>query len=373
MPTNALEAARDLYDLIDREADAAGDDPVPRATVDALVEADLHAVMSPKDVGGGELSLVDAIDVFTEVARADGSAGWCLMANAATISFFGSWAADDFSQQLFAEGVPLAAGQFAPNGTAVADGDGWLVQGDYQFGSGVNHSTWIGGGVMAEPADGGDAKYLFMLMPVDEVEMRGNWDVLGLVSTASWDYAVRDVHVPDGATFEFFAPVRHRGGPVYDLGVLCLTAAGHAGFAAGVGRRVLDELQAVAMTKHRMGAATPLHESERFLHELASLESRFRSAMAWMRDTFVAAERTVADGGAADPAEINATRQSTVFLTQEVADIARQAYLLAGTTALRDGALQRCFRDIHAGSQHFFAGPSATLDFGRDLLAAAAD
>jgi hypothetical protein len=29
--------------------------------------------------GGAELPLLDALDVFAEVARADGSAGWCLM------------------------------------------------------------------------------------------------------------------------------------------------------------------------------------------------------------------------------------------------------------------------------------------------------
>jgi hypothetical protein len=64
-------------------------------------------------------------------------------------------------------------------------------------------------------------------------------------------------------------------------------------------------------------------------------------------------------------------RQATVHVTQEGADIVRQAYLLAGTTALRDGPLQRCFRDIHAGSQHFFASPASTLDYARDRMAAA--
>ena len=63
-------------------------------------------------------------------------------------------------------------------------------------------------------------------------------------------------------------------------------------------------------------------------------------------------------------------RQATVHLTQEGADIVRHVYLLAGTTALRDGPIQRCFRDIHAGSQHFFASPASTLDFARDLIVA---
>jgi alkylation response protein AidB-like acyl-CoA dehydrogenase len=294
------------------------------------------------------------------------------MANAVTIGFFGAWAGDGFVEQLFADGVPLAAGQFAPNGTAEADDGGYRITGDYQFGSGVRHSAWVGAGALTEPADGSDPQILFVLMPASEVELKGNWDVLGLQSTASWDYTVRDVRVPAEATFDFFAPVRHRGGPMFDLGVMCLTAAGHAGFALGVGRRVIDELRAVARDKHRMGATSPLRDSERFLVELGTLESRYRAAAAWVREAFTAVEAPLVDGDrggdGVDLKLVDLARQATVYATDECADVARQAYLLAGTTALRDGPLQRGFRDLHAGTQHFFAGPAATLDLGRDLL-----
>jgi alkylation response protein AidB-like acyl-CoA dehydrogenase len=366
--TTHLEAARDLFDLVDRNARAAGSDPVPQATVDALTEAGLHAVMTPKAVGGGETSVVEAIDVFAEIARADGSAGWCLMANAATIAFFGAWAPDEFAKMLFADGVPLAAGQFAPNGIATPDGDGYRVSGEYHFGSGVRHSAWVGAGTMTAPTDGSDAQMLFALMPATDVQFTGNWNVLGLQSTASWDYTVDDVWVPAGATFDFFAPVRHRGSAVYDLGVMGLTSAGHAGFALGVVRRALDELTAIARAKQRMGASAALRDSEKFLVELATLESRARSAAAWVRERFAVAEQTALDTGAADPTEVALARQATVFATQDGADVVRRAYLLAGTDALRDGPLQTCFRDMHAASQHFFAGEMSSIEAGRALL-----
>jgi alkylation response protein AidB-like acyl-CoA dehydrogenase len=366
--TTALDSARDLFATIAENADRTSPDPVPAETVAALVEADLHAISSPKEVGGTELALVDQMDVLAEVSRADGSAGWILLANTATIAFFGAWAGDDFAQDLFADGVPLAAGQFAPNGVAVPTDGGYRATGDYQFGSGINHSTWVGAGTITEEAEGIDPRFLFALMPIEDVELKGNWDVLGLQSTASYDYAVRDVFVPEQATFDFFAPVRRRGGPAFDLGVMCLTAVGHAGFALGVTRRVLDELVAIARGKHRMGAGVPLKDSDRFLHTLGVLESRYRAAEAWVRNTVEAAEAS-AVAGAPDFSAITACRQATVFLTQEGADIAREAYLLAGTSGLRDGPLQRGFRDLHAGSQHFFASDAATLDLGRELMA----
>ncbi len=346
---------------------------MPPETVHALRQAGLFGAMTPRELGGAELPLLDAIDVFAEVARADGSAGWCLMAGASAVGYFGAYGGDEFVQKMFSDGVPLVAGQFAPNGSGTPDAGGFRVSGNYQFGSGVHYAEWVGAGFLVKPPDGSDSppRYLFGIVPADAVELRGNWNVLGLGATASWDYALHDALVPDGASFLFAAPTRHRGGRVYELGVIAQTAAGHAGFAEGVTRRALDELTALSRTKVRMGSGAFLREDPRFLEALGTLESRFRSASAWMRETFRRIERTVLETGCLDPAENNAVRQSTVHITQEGAEIVRRAYLLAGTTALRDGPLQRCFRDIHAGSQHFFASPSSTLDYARDLLAAA--
>lgn len=366
MTTDLLDVARSLYHLVNANAlEAPRGAPVPHATIDALVAAGLHGIQTPAAVGGSEAPIVTCIDVFSEISRADGSAGWVLMANAATIAFFGAWAGDDFASQLFADGVPLAAGQFAPNGTAVPESSGFRVSGDYRFGSGINHSAWIGGGVLTTEAT---SRLLMVLMPRAEVEMQDGWDVLGLDATASWDYRIREVLVPEGATFDFFAPTLRRGGPSYELGVLGLTSAGHAGVAIGVVRRALDELRAIATTKERMGASAPLREKESFLIALASLDARARAAAAWVREAFGTAEQTALDTGRANPIELALARQATVHATQEGAAIVRDAYLLAGTDALRDGPLQRCFRDMHAASQHFFAGEFASLEAGRALL-----
>ena len=135
----------------------------------------------------------------------------------------------------------------------------------------------------------------------------------------------------------------------------------------------LDELTGLAKTKVRMGATSFLKDDERFLHSLGTLESRFHSACSWVRETFGAIERSAVETGRLDLTHNDAVRQSTVHVTQEAADIVRQAYLLAGTTALRDGPLQRCFRDIHAGSQHFFASPTSTLDYARRHVADSPD
>ena len=138
----------------------------------------------------------------------------------------------------------------------------------------------------------------------DAVTITGNWDVLGLRATASYDYTVDDVFVTDAASFAYaapgsIAPIHRRGGPVYDLGVLILTCVGHAGVGHGHHRRALDELRGLAPTKLRMGAPGPLGESERFLHDYARLEQRARAAARGCATSFQTAQ-DAAERGAAD-------------------------------------------------------------------------
>ena len=368
--TAQLDAARDLYAQLDANAAAiAPGETMDRASLDLLIDADLLGLMVPRAVGGTELALADIVDVYEEVARADGSTGWCYFAADCTAAYFGAYLADAGADEVFADGVPVMAGQFAPNGTASRSGNELVIDGDYQFGSGIAHASWAGAGVLTTVEEGEASEYLFACLPVEQAELLGNWDVLGLQATASYDYRLRGVHVPRARAFDFFAPIVHRGGPRYALGVLPLTAAGHAGWALGVTRRVLDEVAAIASSTTRLGAASSLATNERFLFELGALEGRFRAGRAWVREACVAAEAEATRDGAVSALTAGLLREACRHVNQEGADIARQAYLLAGTRALREGPIQRGFRDLHAGSQHFFASPAAAIELATVLLA----
>ncbi len=373
MHSEHLALAREQFASIDEESAAlAPDGAVARSTIDRLVDAGLYGLMVPAAVGGQELPLADLVDVYAEISRADASTGWVHFACDLTAAYFGAYLPDAGVEDVFKFGVPLMAGQFAPNGTAVpVDGDdAWLLDGSYQFGSGITIADWAGGGILATPAGAAAPEYLFGCFPTGSVELRGNWDVLGLRATASVDYVVHQLRVPASHTFDFFAPTVRRGGPMYRLGVLPLAAAGHAGWALGVTRRMLDELRSVASTV-RLGAASSLAESDHFLIEYAELESRYLAGVAWIRQVLTEAEAAAATGRddeAVDEVTANLVRQACVHVNRGGAAIAEQAYLLAGTRALRDGVMQRCHRDLHAGSQHYFASHAASIDFARTTL-----
>ncbi len=339
------------------------------AAIDLIDDAGLLHVSVPKAVGGAELPVLEALDVWAEIARADASIGWVSFAMDTALAYFGAYLPDEGVAELFADGLPRLAGQFAPNGMAVADGDDWIVDGSYQFGSGITLAQMAGCGFLATPPGGGDPAYRFGCTPVGDAQLQGNWDVLGLQATRSVDYVLEGVRIPDHRTFDFFAPTVHRGGALARFGVLPLTAVGHAAWALGATRRVLDELL-VAAGRTRMGAAASIGSGDHGLITIARLESRYRAGRAWVREVCAQAEAEVeASGEFLSAATGDLVRQACVHVNREGAAIAAEAYSLAGTAALRDGALQRGFRDLHAGAQHFFASDAASLDWARGLLA----
>ena len=371
MGSELLGRARDLRSMIDAagaEAAAAGETALSQAVVDACFEAGLYGTLSPRAVGGAELPIDECLAVFAEVAYADGSAGWALMAGATAACFFGAYCTGSFTDQMFAGGVvPIVAGQFAPNGTAVPDSDGFRLTGAYSFGSGLAQADWVGGGAFTAPPEGEQAEFRLMVVPRSEVEVLGNWDVLGLRATSSYDYRI-ETYVPTHATFEFFSPTRYRGGPMYDLGVIILTEIGHMGWTIGVVRRAIDEAVAIAKGRARMAAPSVIAEDPRFRHEFAMAVSRFEAAETWCRQAFSRAEQAAEAGSGRDPVLATHVKQSATLLTQEGMALIRGLYEWCGTEALRDGPLQRCFRDIHGGSQHVLVGDRNPQEYANLLL-----
>jgi alkylation response protein AidB-like acyl-CoA dehydrogenase len=377
MSVSLLAKAQGLFDLIGAEAARSEADATlsPRV-VEAFHETGLFGLMVPKELGGEEADLPTVISVYEEVSRADGSAGWTLLANATTSSFAGAYTGPVAVAEMFGgDRIPVAAGQFSPRGTAVRgdDGPSYVVSGRYSFGSGSAHSPWIGGGAFElrdgefVPAPSGLPTIRAYFVPRERVEFLDNWDVMGLAGTGSYDYEVPEQTIHEDFTFDLVNAVPRRGGPVYRLGVLGLTAAGHAAFALGVGRRGMEELTQIVLTKHRLGA-DPLRDQQLFRHDYAMHDAALLAARAFVYESFAAVQDTLEAGDDPTPVQRQRLRQATTYATRVATDAVRFAYTAAGTDALRPSVLQRCFRDLHASTQHLVVDNNTLTDTTRVLL-----
>lgn len=373
-----VDEARALRPLIEQEAARAeAESTTTETVVDALATARLFWILVPRELGGAEAGIEDALAVFEELAYADGSTGWSVMANATSSAFAAIYTSDDAAKAMFnPDGLGIHAGMLGPVGTARVADDGFVVTGRYQFGSGCGHATWFGAGTQEVDGDGerrNDESGLPALRVVflrpEQVEVRGNWDVLGLAGTGSYDYTVDDQFVAEGFSFPLLTATPQRGGPTYNIGLFGIVASGHAGFALGVGARALDELLDLVPTKQRMGGFTPVADEQLFQHDYAMHDAAVRSARAYVFDTFGSSEAAALAGGAPSFVQQQRMRQATTYATRVAADAARFAYTWAGTSALRNGGvLQRCFRDIHAGTQHVYVDNNTLTGYTQTLL-----
>ena len=89
----------------------------------------------------------------------------------------------------------VASSSLAPREAARPVCGGWVISGRYPFSSGCDYAQWaIVGAFLGEKGDPRTVAYL--LVPLPEVEIVDDWEVLGLRGTGSKTLLLRDVFVP---------------------------------------------------------------------------------------------------------------------------------------------------------------------------------
>jgi alkylation response protein AidB-like acyl-CoA dehydrogenase len=203
------------------------------------------------------------------------------------------------------------------------------------------------------------------VLPVEKATLIDNWDVLGLRATGSIDYTIDNVFVPAAYTHYAVTQTPKRGGNLYTIGIIGFAAMCHSGWACGIGRRVLDELARVVQT--RGGSAGPQGGSVGFQEDFAKAEAKYRSARAFVYETWGDVADTLARGAALSVRQNTLIRLAMANVTWSAHEVALFVYKSGGTEALRSGTIQRLFRDMHAGTQHITASPPVYQAIGREL------
>jgi alkylation response protein AidB-like acyl-CoA dehydrogenase len=369
-----MRVARELGPLVAADADEA--ERLRHMTdkvVAAFKEADLYRIMAPKALGGAQLSWVEAMRVVEQISLADGAAGWCLMVGALILGHSGAYLPADGAEVMFARGKDLLmAGQGPPQGTARAVPGGYQVSGRWSYASGIHHADFIRSGCLL--MDGGKPvmsplgipEVLLCHVERKHVEVEDNWHVIGLGGTGSFDYSIHDVFVPQELTFlgETREPVR--GSHLYTIGLTGFTAWGHTGFALGVGRHALDEIAHLAQTKRNVFGL--LGEGAGFQQRYARAEAMYRSVREFCYAVWADVDETLARQESASLEQIALLRLGMTYVHEVVSEVCAFAHKAGGGASLRQGILQRCFRDIHAATQHVHLSDQITQDTGKVLL-----
>ena len=339
--------------------------------VRALRETGAFRVSIPASLGGYELSPTQLVETVERITRDDASAGWAFMALQAVTGTTAAWLDDDAVRELYPDVArgdhALVAGQGTKFGEAVPVDGGYRISGHWMFASGISLATHIH--TAAQCTETGRA--LVFTLPKEQAELVDNWDVMGLRATASHDYLCADLFVPNSHVYEVTDVQVHHGGALFRIGMADMSCICHTGWALGVGARMLEEMRAVAGRKTGTPAATV--DTQQFHAEYAEAESRLRAARAWAREVWADNEAALDRGEPLSTEQETLTRLALNNATWAVHAVGQTVYKWAGTTALRRGALQRYFRDLHAGTQHVTSGPVVLQSCGKWLSGLAPD
>jgi len=302
------------------------------------------------------------MDVLARVTYGAPSAGWVLMATCLATGTGGAYVGDEAVAELFGkERLPVIAGQGTRPGTAVPVRGGFRLTGSWSFGSGLKHSTHIH--TLGVVPDTGQAR--IFVLPIESATLLGNWDVMGLRATGSIDYRIDDVFVPDAFTHVATIDQPLRGGAMYSLGVIGIALLCHSAWAAGIGRRILDELG--AKVRAGVGRTGTLASSEAFHEQYAKAEGKYRAATAFVREVWSGVSASLDAGTPVTVRQHTMIRLALANITWTCHEVSQFAYTAAGTIALRAGTMQRLFRDMHAGTQHITSAPPVIRNAGREL------
>ena len=292
--------------------------------VDEMWASGLMTALGPREAGGIEPSLAEMIETWIEMAWQDGSFGWIGIANLPSRFAAATYLTDEGFAEVFTahDNHVTMGGQFFPNGQGTVVDGGYRLSGSWSFGSGVGHSQYVAAGFF--PMDNGEMRWIsegipdmqVAVVPRDEIQFNDGWHVQGLKGTGSYDYSADDVFVPASRTFGLFDREPRRGSsPAARMGLMPVTAAGHAAWALGVAKSMLDDVTELAATKFRMSDMASLASRPTFQKGLAHHVAAWRAARLLVLDAFTAAESAVAAGADLNPTLRADMRAAAVFAT----------------------------------------------------------
>jgi len=370
------DAARSLRGLTAEEAGACETNrTLTDRSVEALWDSGLLQLFNPAEAGGSEPTFAEMIETWIELAWQDGSLGWIGIANLPSAAACAAYLPPDGFAEVFTDhgNRVTVGGQFFPNGLGETVDDGYRITGAWNFGSGTGHAQYVAAGFMPTVdgelvvGDDGIPPLLVAVIPREEIVFTDGWYVQGLKGTGSYDYNVTDVFVPESRTFELFTRSPERGSSaVFRMGLMPMTAAGHAAWALGVAKSMLDDVSELARTKVRMGDDGALANRASFQRGLSHHTAMWKAARLLILDSFAEAERFVTGGGDLTPTMRADLRVAATYATEASREVVQWAHLAAGTSAIREGSrLERAFRDLYTGTQHVFIGEKTYTDAAR--------
>jgi alkylation response protein AidB-like acyl-CoA dehydrogenase len=324
--------------------------------------------------GGLEVSPLAALAVYEELAAAEASVAWVAWNNS-LVCWFARHLEPAARREIFGDAGAVFANSTRPSGRAVADGDGFRVNGRWSLVSGCMHASWIP--VMCLMEENGEVRMLgpgvpdmrMFFVPRERYEILDTWHVGGLRGTGSHDAILADEHVPAERAFSPFMGERFVDSPFGQVPITVTMAAGCAAICIGVARAALEALVELGRARVTPGPEPDLRDRPRTQATVARVAAALEALRRNLHSRYGLVWRAVEAGNEPALESIADAWAAAIAAALECRSMLTDIYAIAGTAALYvDNPIERAHRDIHAVLQHMVVQPSWLEDAGRVKL-----
>ncbi|MFI9778615.1 acyl-CoA dehydrogenase family protein [Streptomyces sp. NPDC051956] len=366
-----LARAREVAPLLrERSEEIENNRRLPKDVVELLRGTGVFRMAVPRSWGGPELDAMQQTEVIEALAKGDASAAWCAMIGMDTPIYAG-FMDEDVARRLFTDPDTITAGAIMPMGRAERVEGGYRVSGQWHFGSGITHSTWVVGGVLVtrdgelEPGpQGGPGHWRIIVAPAADFEIQDTWNTTGLAGSGSCDYRTEDLFVPEERTFSFARP-RVTGAAATPDAVL----RNMPGVPLGVARAALDHVRELAATRFDRTTQTPWSENYRVQMTIAQAETDLAAARYAVYGSLREQWQILEAGDVQTPDEQAASVLARVNAFRTARSVVARLFDLVATSAVyRPSPLDRWLRDLNTMCQHVIAQDQVIQSAGAHLL-----
>jgi len=190
--------ARELAPLLRKNA-AAGEANrrVEEETIQAMRNAGLMRVCTPKRYGGWEMNTRAMLEVSSAIAEGDGGSAWVANLNNVCCWLASLYSVKAQNEVFGADPDACVSGVLNPTAEVTRADGGFRVTGTWHYNSGGWHAQWAVLGMPIVNAAGEAIDQGLALFPMSDLERVDTWFVAGMKSSGSICLKAKDAFVPD--------------------------------------------------------------------------------------------------------------------------------------------------------------------------------
>jgi alkylation response protein AidB-like acyl-CoA dehydrogenase len=359
--TAPLDIARSLAPRIRARADEIeAARQLPRDLVLDIANAGLFKVGVSEAEGGHGADILTTLRVIEEIARADGSTGWCVAMGINTFRQSAQFAPEIRRKIFHSDPIGVSAGSANPRGRAIAAPGGYRVTGHWFFASGCMHSSVLHGACKVFDGDAprlrpnGDQEIrICYFCPKSGARILDTWNVSGMRGTGSHDIEVDDLFVPEEHTFSALDLRARVTGPMNRMHGFDLAGCGFCCVGLGVARAAIDTFVELAQIKVPRSSSELLRDRPHVHARVGEAEALLRSGRALLFEIVGEMWETVLR---VEPVTERQRANLRLAMTHAAQSAAKATHIVcetAGTTSIfTKSPLERCARDAEVVTRH---------------------